>query len=220
MDNDDEVVREFVLSRVGTPGHEYRGNFAATRSSMPRVGQHLQLPRWRRALQPLAPVTPDLLVALPKADPVRSLDAPNVTAPLDYARKDHVGGPSSDSAPPPMRTFKTCAVVGSSGLLLAREAGPEVDAHDAVIRFNRAPALGFEAFVGRRTTLRLVNRQHFGFRCALLDTAPPCPSPADVALHALNRCGLHAQSSMLPCQQHSATRHVTMFSLSPTVVAV
>ena len=60
--------------------------------------------------------------------------------------------------------YKTCAVVGSGGILLSQEFGRAIDEHDAVFRFNIAPARGFEPFVGSKTTIRLVNRLHAGFR--------------------------------------------------------
>eukprot|EP00899_Mesostigma_viride_P027525 jgi/Mesvir1/7958/Mv11871-RA.4 len=60
--------------------------------------------------------------------------------------------------------FGSCAVVGSAGILVTQPFGAEIDAHDAVIRFNIAPVTGFERFVGSRTTIRLVNRKHIGFR--------------------------------------------------------
>lgn len=59
--------------------------------------------------------------------------------------------------------FGTCAVVGSAGLLRTRRFGPQIDAHDAVFRFNSAYTTGLEEYVGSRTTIRLMNRENFGF---------------------------------------------------------
>ena len=60
--------------------------------------------------------------------------------------------------------WRTCAVVGSAGLLLQRRMGRWIDSHDAVFRFNSAHTLSVEHYVGSRTTLRLVNRENFGWR--------------------------------------------------------
>lgn len=43
--------------------------------------------------------------------------------------------------------YDSCAVVGSSGAMLAAERGAEIDAHDLVMRFNNARTEGFEAYV-------------------------------------------------------------------------
>ena len=63
------------------------------------------------------------------------------------------------------RGFKTCAVVGNGGSLLLYEHGDIIDAHDAVFRFNdgtgKAP---YSKFAGSKTTVRLVNSQHRGYR--------------------------------------------------------
>ena len=53
--------------------------------------------------------------------------------------------------------FRSCAVVGSSGTLRRSGYGPFIDAHEAVIRFNGAPAGGgYGADVGARTTLSVL----------------------------------------------------------------
>ena len=61
--------------------------------------------------------------------------------------------------------FKTCAVVGNGGSLLLYEHGDIIDTHDAVFRFNdgtgKAP---YSKFAGSKTTVRLVNSQHRGYR--------------------------------------------------------
>ena len=58
----------------------------------------------------------------------------------------------------------TCAVVGNGGSLLLHELGSTIDMHDVVIRLNAGPTAGYEAHVGSKTTLRLVNRLHMGYR--------------------------------------------------------
>eukprot|EP00899_Mesostigma_viride_P015800 jgi/Mesvir1/24220/Mv10931-RA.1 len=53
--------------------------------------------------------------------------------------------------------WRTCAVVGNGGVLTGRKRGPEIDAHDAVIRLNNAPIQGSEADVGTHTTVSVMN---------------------------------------------------------------
>mmetsp|Transcript_16748 Transcript_16748/g.54764 ORF Transcript_16748/g.54764 Transcript_16748/m.54764 type:complete len:548 (+) Transcript_16748:25-1668(+) len=60
--------------------------------------------------------------------------------------------------------YRSCAVVASAGIMRLRAYGRAIDQHDAVFRFNSAHTAGMERFVGSRTTLRLVNRENFGWR--------------------------------------------------------
>ena len=50
---------------------------------------------------------------------------------------------------------KGCAVVFSSGSLLKYEDGATIDSFEHVIRMNMARTIGFEMFVGNRTTIRV-----------------------------------------------------------------
>ena len=59
--------------------------------------------------------------------------------------------------------FGTCAVVGSSGIVLNYDHGSDIDEHDMVLRFNSAPTRGFEKHVGSKTTYRITNTQNWGF---------------------------------------------------------
>ena len=56
--------------------------------------------------------------------------------------------------------FKTCAVVGNSGVLLKSKQGREIDEHEKVFRINYAPTAGYEEDVGSRTDFDFVNLQH------------------------------------------------------------
>ncbi|XP_012676636.2 CMP-N-acetylneuraminate-poly-alpha-2,8-sialyltransferase [Clupea harengus] len=55
------------------------------------------------------------------------------------------------------RRFKTCAVVGNSGVLLSSGCGHEIDSHDFVIRCNLAPQAEFAADVGLRSDFTTMN---------------------------------------------------------------
>ena len=51
----------------------------------------------------------------------------------------------------------TCAVVGSSDRLrLHGKHGALIDGHQCVFRVNHAPTAGFEDYVGRKTTHRVI----------------------------------------------------------------
>ena len=62
------------------------------------------------------------------------------------------------------RNFSSCAIVGSSGILLKYKHGKEIDSHEVVMRFNSARTKTFEEHVGSKTTHRLTNSRNFGFR--------------------------------------------------------
>ncbi|XP_056370809.1 CMP-N-acetylneuraminate-poly-alpha-2,8-sialyltransferase isoform X2 [Oenanthe melanoleuca] len=67
------------------------------------------------------------------------------------------------------RRFKTCAVVGNSGILLKSGCGTEIDSHDFVIRCNLAPVVEFAADVGTKSDFitmnpSVVQRAFGGFR--------------------------------------------------------
>lgn len=55
------------------------------------------------------------------------------------------------------RRYGTCAVVGSSPELLLYEDGAAIDRHEAVFRANLAVTEGWEKYVGKRTTVRVIN---------------------------------------------------------------
>ena len=74
-----------------------------------------------------------------------------------------------------------CAVVGSSGSLLDGALGREIDGHDIVLRFNNAPTVGYDAFVGSRSDVRILNSHATAAilqRCAVITKQGLCePTP-------------------------------------------
>mmetsp|Transcript_32706 Transcript_32706/g.92767 ORF Transcript_32706/g.92767 Transcript_32706/m.92767 type:complete len:292 (-) Transcript_32706:130-1005(-) len=61
------------------------------------------------------------------------------------------------------RIYERCAVVGNSGVLGNYRFGKQIDAYDAVLRFNVGPTIKYENKVGTKTTFRLVNTNHAGW---------------------------------------------------------
>ncbi|QDZ23074.1 hypothetical protein HOP50_09g56140 [Chloropicon primus] len=59
-----------------------------------------------------------------------------------------------------MADFSTCAVVGSGN---TPSKGQEIDNHTAVIRCNDAPTRRYESKVGKKTTIRVQNRDYAGW---------------------------------------------------------
>ena len=53
------------------------------------------------------------------------------------------------------------AIVGSSGTLARNPSGTQIDQHDYVVRFNRAPVEGYEELAGSKENLRVVNNHVF-----------------------------------------------------------
>ena len=53
------------------------------------------------------------------------------------------------------------AIVGSSASLMSSPKGEQIDSHDYVVRFNRAPTKGYEEIAGSKEDLRVVNRHAF-----------------------------------------------------------
>ncbi|XP_035278981.1 alpha-N-acetylgalactosaminide alpha-2,6-sialyltransferase 3 isoform X2 [Anguilla rostrata] len=71
--------------------------------------------------------------------------------------KPHPGYISIPKQEPLKLNCDVCSVVSSSGQMLGRQAGAEIDQASCVWRMNNAPTKGFERDVGRRTTLRVVS---------------------------------------------------------------
>ncbi|GER30649.1 sialyltransferase [Striga asiatica] len=53
--------------------------------------------------------------------------------------------------------YKSCAVVGNSGILLKSDYGAKIDGHEVVIRLNNARTKGYEKNVGAKTNISFVN---------------------------------------------------------------
>ena len=73
------------------------------------------------------------------------------------------------------KKYKTCVAVGNSGSLLKVKAGSVIDSHELVLRYNDGPTRGYEEYVGRRTTIRLLNRKYADSLVAKYQLRPPPP---------------------------------------------
>lgn len=68
---------------------------------------------------------------------------------------------------PDLQVSESIALVGSSAIL-NKNWSEEIDSYDDVVRFNRAPTIGYEHIVGNKTTIYVVNNHvfaclHFGY---------------------------------------------------------
>ena len=70
-----------------------------------------------------------------------------------------VSNPMSLAELPPSYNFSSCAVVGNAGTMHGTKYGAVIDSHDAVFRLNQAPTATYEQWVGKKTTVRLLNRE-------------------------------------------------------------
>jgi len=135
-DNDAYYVQTF-LSRMARSVDTFVGSYMMNAEAVSGVGDSIMLRRWDGEIDRLGAVTQDLLDIIPKMDP--------------FIKPHKV-------------IYKTCAVVGNAGLQLYYKYGADIDKHEAVVRFNAGPTKGFEDFVGKKTSVRFVNRMHFGFQ--------------------------------------------------------
>lgn len=76
----------------------------------------------------------------------------SVKIPLD--RYNKVNANAVDSGD---KKYSSCAVVGNSGILLNRNYGSLIDAHEFVIRLNNARVDNYESKVGKKTSISFVN---------------------------------------------------------------
>ncbi|XP_051113234.1 beta-1,6-galactosyltransferase GALT29A [Andrographis paniculata] len=69
----------------------------------------------------------------------------------------HYGKNNNNNKESMGKKYKSCAVVGNSGILLKTDHGNLIDSHDAVIRLNNARTSSFKSNVGLKTTISFVN---------------------------------------------------------------
>ncbi|KAG8459353.1 hypothetical protein KFE25_012989 [Diacronema lutheri] len=113
-----------------------------------------------------APVLSRWKAAIASHDNARRFVDTMVKAYVAYAARAQQVGVATVAVQREWRPHKSCAVVGGAPSLMAAELGAEIDAHEAVIRFNDHPTGGpkYTRFVGNRTTYLLLNALHAGTR--------------------------------------------------------
>lgn len=134
--NDPGYIETFI-TRVTLKTDSYLGSYILNQESVPASGEEINLPRWDGQHEVLGVMDQEIFSVIPKSDPFLK---------------------------PRRVVWDRCALVGNSGISMFYKNGKRIDEHDAVIRFNIGPTKGFEDFVGRKTTVRFVNRLHFGFQ--------------------------------------------------------
>ncbi len=62
---------------------------------------------------------------------------------------------------PDILVSQNTAIIGNSSSILKKKNGLKIDICDDVIRFNNAKTKGFEEYVGKKTTIRVINNGTF-----------------------------------------------------------
>ncbi|KAK3258995.1 hypothetical protein CYMTET_31987 [Cymbomonas tetramitiformis] len=103
------------------------------------------------------PLTKSLPIMTPYVGP-RNKYGGLVLDPASPPPLDPVAREGLDTVVKALSPWRTCAVVGASGVLNRSAYGPKIDAHDLVWRINQSPAGGdFTEMVGQRTDVRILN---------------------------------------------------------------
>ncbi len=85
-------------------------------------------------------------------------------------------------------SYRSCAVVGSSGALLHHTYGSDISSAQAVFRANNPPTEGYEQHVGNRTDVHVLNTlwyprlSHGRGSCSGMTSSRPTPSSGGVLL--------------------------------------
>ncbi|XP_078434876.1 glycosyltransferase family 29 (sialyltransferase) family protein [Wolffia australiana] len=129
----------FILDRLQRPGSRFRIpqslHHAKIRNVYPEF--RLRLRDWAQRRR-FRPGVMSELIDLVK----RPLDRHYSLGSLDFSSRTR---------------YRTCSVVGNSGILMNNERGALIDRHDLVIRLNNARIVGYEKNVGSKTGLAFVN---------------------------------------------------------------
>ena len=143
LTDNDPIFTERFVQRLLDNKDSYSGSYVYNQQIAVQESEKIIVTKWGGNKTTIGLMTKEFRRLLPKRDPFL------------YPRRIVYG---------------TCAVVGNSGKMLYHKRGAsvglgeEIDAHSAVIRLNAGITRGFEDFVGNKTTLRFVNRLHFGFQ--------------------------------------------------------
>lgn len=76
---------------------------------------------------------------------------------LDFANDAKVAIEEYSGIKGSRKKYKSCAVVGNSGILLKSDHGKLIDSHEIVIRLNNARTVGYERNVGAKTSVSFIN---------------------------------------------------------------
>jgi len=105
----------------------------------------------------------------------------------------------------PLSIPNDIAIVGSSGRLSRSPRAPQIDAHDYVVRFNRAPVGSYEDLVGSKENLRVLNNHVFNNN--KLDADAWTNQPPNFVKDLRNKTLLYFASDLEPWFNYKTNTH-------------